>query len=245
MLNAMIFAAGLGTRLSPLTDNKPKALVELAGKTLLERAISKLIALGVDRIVINVHHYADLIEKFLEENNNFGADIRISDERDGLLDTGGGLKKAADLFIPNSPILIYNVDILSSLDLRALLEVHDKSNALVSLLTRDRVSSRYLYFNKENQLTGWKNVATGEVKEVVSEMKNSKPLAFSGIQVINPRLFSMITEEGKFSIIDLYLRLAATEKILTCSDESHVWVDLGKPEQLEHAEKLIAKGLID
>jgi len=125
----MIFAAGLGTRLKPFTDNKPKALVELAGKPLLERAILKLIDLKVNRIVINVHHYADLIEDFLRENNNFGVDIRISDEREELLDTGGGLKKAADLFIPNAPVLIYNVDVLSSLDLNELISCHQKSNA--------------------------------------------------------------------------------------------------------------------
>jgi Nucleoside-diphosphate-sugar pyrophosphorylase involved in lipopolysaccharide biosynthesis/translation initiation factor 2B, gamma/epsilon subunits (eIF-2Bgamma/eIF-2Bepsilon) len=239
MLNAMIFAAGLGTRLKPYTNTKPKALVELAGKTLLERAIQKLVKLGVDRIVINVHHFADLIEDFLKENNNFGVDIRISDERDHLLDTGGGLKKAIDLFIPDAPVLIYNVDILSSIDLNELIQQHESSKALVSMVMRKRESSRYLYFNKEKQLTGWKNCKTGEVKKARVDMEKSKPLAFSGIHLVDPKLFDLIEEDGKFSIIDLYLRLAKTEKMLAYKDQSDLWFDLGKPEQLRKAEILI------
>ena len=233
----MIFAAGLGTRLKPFTDNKPKALVELAGKPLLERAILKLIELKVNRIVINVHHYADLIEEFLRVNKNFGVDIRISDERDELLDTGGGLKKATDLFIPNAPVLIYNVDVLSSLDLNVLMVQHTKTNALVSMVMRERKSSRYLYFNKESQLTGWKNCKTGETKEARNDMNNSEPLAFSGIHLIDSKIFPLITEKGKFSIIDLYLRLAKEEKILAYKDGSEIWTDLGKPEDLAWAQE--------
>lgn len=239
MLNAMIFAAGLGTRLKPYTNSKPKALVELAGKSLLERAILKLKDLGVDRIVINVHHFADLIELFLTENNNFGLDIRISDERNELLDTGGGLKKARDLFIPNEPILIYNVDILSSIDLNQLIESHLKSEALVSMVMRKRESSRYLYFNNDNQLTGWKNCKTGETKVARSDMNQSHPLAFSGIHLVDFKLFDLIDENGKFSIIDLYLRLAKNEKMLAFADQSDLWFDLGKPEQLKKAEQII------
>ena len=242
MLNAMIFAAGLGTRLRPLTDSVPKALVKLAGKTLLERAIKKLIDLKVDRIVINVHHHAGLIEDFLKENKNFGTDIRISDERDELLDTGGGLKKARKLFIPDAPVLIYNVDVLSSMDLNDFIENHKKSEALVSMVMRNRETSRYLYFNKQNQLTGWKNCKTGKIKEVKEGISNSTPLAFSGIHLIAPRIFSLITEEGKFSIIDLYLRLAHNEKVIAYKDESKIWIDLGKPEQLKKAEELIEQG---
>ena len=241
MLNAMIFAAGLGTRLKPYTNNKPKALVELAGKTLLERAIEKLKKLGVDRIVINVHHFANLIDDFLKENNNFGMDIRISDEREELLDTGGGLKKAKELFIPNEPILIYNVDILSTIDLNKFINEHIASNTLVSMVMRDRKSSRYLYFNKENQLTGWTNNKTGERKVARPDMDQSDPLAFSGIHLVDPKIFNLIEEEGKFSIIDLYLRLAKTEKMLAYKDQSDVWFDLGKPEQLKEAEKVIDK----
>ena len=233
----MIFAAGLGTRLKPFTDSKPKALVELAGKSLLERAILKLIELKVDRIVINVHHYADLIEDFLLTNNNFGVDIRISDERKELLETGGGLKKATDLFIPNAPVLIYNVDVFSSLNLSELISFHNLNEALVSMVVRERTSSRYLYFNKENQLSGWKNCKTGEIKLAREDMNESKPMAFSGIHLLNSRLFSLIEEEGKFSIIDLYLRLAKNEKILAFKDSSEIWTDLGKPKDLAWAEE--------
>jgi len=239
MLNAMIFAAGLGTRLKPYTNSKPKALVELAGKPLLERAIGKLKDLGVDRIVINVHHFADLIEDFLKENDNFGVDIRISDEREKLLDTGGGLKKAKDLFIPNAPVLIYNVDILSSIDLNELIEGHQKSEALVSMVMRKRESSRYLYFNANKQLTGWKNCKTGETKVARTDMNESQPMAFSGIHLVDAKLFELIEEEGKFSIIDLYLRLAKTQKMIAFADQSDLWFDLGKPEQLQKAEGLI------
>ncbi|MCT4602968.1 MAG: nucleotidyltransferase family protein [Marinifilum sp.] len=235
----MIFAAGLGTRLRPYTDDRPKALVELAGKTLLQRAIEKLKELNVDRIVINVHHFADQIEDFLQANQNFGVDIRISDERKELLETGGGLKKASPLFIPNAPVLIYNVDVLSSLDLKKFIKEHQKNNALVSMIMRKRVSSRYLYFNAEKQLTGWKNCKTGEVKIARNDMFQSSPLAFSGIHLVHPNLFDLIEEEGKFSIIDLYLRLAKSEKILACKDQSDLWFDLGKPEQLKKAEALI------
>ncbi|PKQ63148.1 hypothetical protein BZG02_10320 [Labilibaculum filiforme] len=237
MLNAMIFAAGLGTRLKPYTDSKPKALVELGGKPLLERAIRKLIELKVDRIVINVHHYADLIEEFLHANNNFGADIRISDEREELLDTGGGLKKAAGLFIPGAPVLIYNVDVYSSLDLTELINFHKLTGALVSMVMRERSSSRYLYFNKDNQLTGWENCKTGEIKVARKEMTKSEHLAFSGIHLLDYKLFSLITEEGKFSVIDLYLRLAKNEKILAFKDNSKIWSDLGKPDDLAWAEE--------
>lgn len=233
----MIFAAGLGTRLKPFTDSKPKALVELAGKPLLERAILKLIELKVDRIVINVHHYADMIENFLRTNHNFGVDIRISDEREELLDTGGGLKKATDLFIPNAPVLIYNVDVFSSLDLSELINFHKLTGALVSMVMRERTSSRYLYFNKDNQLTGWKNCKTGEIKKAKKDMNDSEPLAFSGIHLIDPKLFSLIHEQGKFSIIDLYLRLAKNEKILAFKDSSEIWTDLGKPKDLAWAEE--------
>lgn len=241
MLNAMIFAAGLGTRLQPYTASKPKALVELAGKTLLERAIVKLLDHGVDRIVINVHHFAGMIEKFLEEKNYFDADIRISDEREQLLDTGGGLKKAIDLFIPNAPVLIYNVDVLSSIDLNHLIENHKKTEALVSMVTRNRESSRYLYFNDDHQLTGWKNCKTGQSIVARNDMNRSQPMAFSGIHLVDPKLFTMIKEEGKFSIINLYLRLAKTEKIVAYKDNSDLWYDLGKPEQLIKAEEEINK----
>lgn len=238
MLNAMLFAAGLGTRLKPYTNHKPKALVTLHDKTFLAHAIEKLKKIGVTRIVINVHHFADMVEDFIRKND-FGVDIRISDERAQLLDTGGGLKKAEHLFIPNTPILVYNVDIFSDIDLKQLLHVHQQSNALVTLAVRNRQTNRYLYFNHKQQLTGWKNEKTGAIKQIRADMEQSKPIAFTGIHVISPRLFEKITEKGAFSIIDLYLRLAKTEKIIAFEDHSNNWFDLGTPEKLSIAEKTL------
>ncbi len=235
MLNAMLFAAGLGTRLRPLTNDKPKALVELNGKPFLEHAIIKLKNIGVTRIVINVHHFANLVEDFIQQND-FGVEIRISDEREQLLDTGGGLKKVSDLFIPNAPILIYNVDIFSNIDLKQLLDTHKSTQALVTMAVRKRDCNRCLYFNDQRQLTGWGNNQTGERKQTRADMDVSTPIAFTGIHVVDYKLFSKITETGTFSIIDLYLRLAKTEKILAFEDHSDIWFDLGTPEQLALAE---------
>ncbi len=243
MLNAMLFAAGLGTRLKPLTNNKPKALVKLNGKTFLEHAIIKLKTVGVTRIVINVHHFADLVENFIREND-FGVDVKISDEREQLLDTGGGLKKAASLFIPNAPILVYNVDIFSNINLQQLLNEHNSNNALITMAVRNRDCNRCLYFNNEKQLTGWCNNQTGEIKQARADMAQSKPIAFTGIHVISPNLFSKIIETGAFSIIDLYLRLAKTEKIIAFADNSEIWFDLGTPQQLQIAENTLNKELL-
>jgi len=235
----MIFAAGLGTRLRPFTNDKPKALVLLGGKTLLERAILKLKDIGVDRIVINVHHYADLIEEFLIANNNFGLDILISDEREELLNTGGGLKKASQFFIPNSPVLIYNVDVFSDLDLASFVDTHNRSNAMISMIVRKRVTQRYLCFNSGMRLSGWQNIATGEKKISRADFNESTNFAFSGIHLLCPEVFNNITEQGAFSIIDMYLRLARTEEIIGVIDKSEIWIDLGKPEQLKQAELLL------
>ncbi len=240
MLNAMLFAAGLGTRLKPLTNNKPKALVELNGKTFLEHAIVKLKSIGVTRIVINVHHFADLVEDFIRKND-FGVDIKISDEREQLLDTGGGLKKAESLFIPNVPILVYNVDIFSDIDLKELVCEHSKNEALITMAVRNRDCNRCLYFNENKQLTGWKNKQTGEIKQARADMAQSNPIAFTGIHMVSYQLFDKITETGTFSIIDLYLRLAETEKITAFTDHSKVWFDLGTPEQLKTATNALNK----
>lgn len=241
MINAMIFAAGLGTRLKPYTTNCPKALVELAGKPLLEHCILKLKAFGVDRIVINVHHFADQIEEFLLSKANFDMDIRISDERELLLDTGGAIKKAKSLFIPNAPILIYNVDILSSLKLEDLFAAHKSNQALATLNLRDKNTSRCLCFNKEGLLSGWKNDASGEVKIVNETINTSDAFSFSGIHIIESQLLDLIEEEAVFSIIDLYLRLAKSYRIAGYYDSSDLWMDLGKPEQLLLAEELLKK----
>jgi NDP-sugar pyrophosphorylase family protein len=239
MINAMIFAAGLGTRLKHYTKNCPKALVSLGGKPLLEHCIIKLKKFGVDRIVINVHHFADQIEAFLASKDNFGMDILISDERELLLDTGGAIKKAKHLFIPNTPILIYNVDILSSLNFADLLSAHENMHALATLNLRDKNTNRYLCFNQENLLCAWKNDATLEEKIVNESHLYSIKYSFSGIHIIDPKLLELIEEEGVFSIIDLYLRLAKDHKIVGFYDTSDIWMDLGKPEELLKAEAIL------
>jgi NDP-sugar pyrophosphorylase family protein len=241
MINAMIFAAGLGTRLQHYTKDCPKALVSLNGKPLLEHCILKLKDFGVDRIVINVHHFADQIEEFLHSKANFGMDILISDERELLLDTGGAIKKAKSLFIPNAPILIYNVDILSSLKLDKLLAAHESKQALATLNLRDKNTNRYLCFNRDGLLCAWKNDATNEVKIVNESYLNSSAYSFSGIHIISSKLLGLIVEEGVFSIIDLYLRLAKENRIAGYHDRSDIWMDLGKPEELLKAEAILKK----
>lgn len=238
-MKAMIFAAGLGTRLKPLTNDKPKALVEVDGKTLLERCINYLKKFGINEVVINVHHFSSQIIEFLRANNNLGITIHISDESEKLLDTGGGLLKARSLLGGEEPILIINVDILTNLNLHSLLEHHSKNHVLATLVVRERQSSRYLLFDEENYLTGWMNSKINEMKFVGSQLpKSYKMFAFSGIQIIQPELLHLITECGKFSIIDLYLRLAENNKVLAFLDKDSVWLDLGKYADLQKAEKL-------
>jgi NDP-sugar pyrophosphorylase family protein len=239
-MKAMILAAGLGTRLHPLTIDKPKALVEIAGKTLLQMAIEKVSFAGYHDLVINVHHLADQIIEYLYRNNNFGLDIVISDEREQLLDTGGGIKKATSLLSGDGPFLVYNVDVLSSIDLQALRSYHDERGGLATLAVRERNASRYLVFNENLILTGWKNVDTGEEKFLCDSIQQ-QVFAFSGIQIIDPAIFKMITESGSFSLISLYLRLARSENIYGYIDTSSLWMDLGKPDQLKEAEKYLNK----
>ncbi len=238
-MEALIFAAGLGTRLKEQTQNKPKALVSLAGKPLIQYAIEHLKSFGITHIVVNVHHFADQIIEFIESNHSFGIQIDISDERELLLDTGGGLKKAGRFFNGNEPILIYNVDVISNLDLNNLLEFHQQNNALATLVVRQRETSRYLMFDENMLLSGWKNFSSGET--IVSRedlFAYSKPFAFSGIHIVQPEILDLITEEGKFPIMDLYLRLAKDHPIKAFIDQSSLWMDLGKPDQIIEAEKL-------
>ena len=238
-MKALLFAAGLGTRLKDQTLDKPKALVNLGGKPLLQHAIEHLKSFGISDITINVFHFAEQVISFLEENNSFGVNIHISDERCQLLDTGGGLKKAGEFLKGDEPILIYNVDVISNLDLNALLEYHQKHKALATLVVRSRETSRYLMFDNNMQLIGWKNYSTGETRISRQEScTDAQPLAFSGIQLIQPELLELITEEGKFPIIDLYLRLAVNQSVIAYVDQSERWMDLGKPEQLQLAEML-------
>jgi NDP-sugar pyrophosphorylase family protein len=237
-MKAMIFAAGLGTRLQNETTDKPKALVEIGGKTLLQHAIEKLKNEGAKEIVVNVHHFADLVIKFIQ-NTNWGIPIYISNESDKLLETGGGLKKASHFFTDNSPILIYNVDILSNLDLNILKEEHLKSGALATLVVRKRETQRYFKFDSDKNLVGWLNKKTGETK--ISNPDNfemATEMAFSGIHIIQPELLKMMPNEDRFSIVKVYLEVAKTHKIKGYFDDSDLWMDVGKTAQLEEARNL-------
>ena len=239
-MQAIILSAGLGTRLKPLTDTMPKALVPVAGKPLLQWNIEKLIDAGCSLIVVNVHHFSDMIRDFLEKNNNFGITIRISDESGELLDTGGGLLRAAPLFRTGEPIIAHNVDVISRLELKTLMQFHSENDALATLVVRDRQTQRYLLFDDRMLLCGWMNKVTGEVRQS-GRLHDSplKPLAFSGIQVISPEIFSLMQQRGKFSVIDAWLSLAAQNRIVGYEDKSQFWMDLGKQEQLEEARKKI------
>ncbi len=236
-VKALLFAAGLGTRLKEHTQSRPKALVTLAGKPLLQHAIEHLKSFGISDITINVFHFAEQVISFIAENHSFGINIHISDEQEQLLDTGGGLKKAGKFLSGNEPILIYNVDVISNLDLNLLLNFHLQEQALATLVVRSRETSRYLMFDQNRQLAGWKNFSNNETRiSRVDSFEKSEPLAFSGIHIIQPKLLDLITEEGKFPIMDLYLRLAKDHPIKAFIDTSSIWMDLGKPDQLQAAE---------
>jgi NDP-sugar pyrophosphorylase family protein len=238
-MKAMILAAGLGTRLRPLTDDRPKALVEVAGRTMLEIALSRLRSFDVRDVIINVHHFADLVLEYLKANDNFGMHIEVSCE-EVLLDTGGGLKKAAHFFLESSngferPFILHNVDVISTIDLRRMAQFHTENQALATLAVRHRETSRYLLFDEHLRLCGRRS--GGDPKsESVRPMQPVQALAFSGIHIISPRLFAMMSEEGAFSIIDAYLRLAARgEKILAFRTDEYDWRDLGTPESVLQA----------
>ena len=240
-MQAMIFAAGLGTRLKPLTDTMPKALVRVGDRPLIERVVEKLKPSGVERMVVNVHHFASQVVGYLHDNGNFGVDIRISDESEMLLDTGGGLKKAAPLFAPDAPILIHNVDILSNVDLCWLYERHKGSDA--TLLVSERKTKRYLLFNDEMRLVGWTNIDTGEVKSPYPDLDVSvcKRFAFSGIHVFSPRLFPLMDGfPDKFGIIDFYLKVCGKAVIKACVKSDLRLLDVGKLDTLAEAERFIA-----
>lgn len=231
----MIFAAGLGTRLKPFTNTKPKALAELNGRTLLEINIKRLQAFGFNDMVVNVHHFSSQVIEFLKSNNNFGANIYISDETDFLLDTGGGLKKAAHFFQNDESILVHNVDVVSSIDLQYLHKKHTENNSLATLACMERKSTREFLIDSNNELCGWRNNQTGEIKESKLPSGFLKPIAFTGIHVINSELIKKITEEGAFSITNVYLRLAKENSIKVEVFKDITWFDLGTPEQLAKA----------
>lgn len=236
--SAMIFAAGLGTRFKPWTDQHPKALAVINGKSLLQRNIEYLQQYDIDDVVVNVHHFADQIIQAVEENNGWGSKISISDESDAVLETGGGLKKAAHFFSNTvTPIVIINVDILTDLDLGAMLQSHRTAQPLATLAVSDRSTSRYFLFDEENALAGWRNVSTGEEK-ISRPATNYVQKAFSGIHVINPAILPMIRQEGKFSMVDLYLQLAKTQTIRAFDHSGSRFIDVGKPDSVAKAEQL-------
>ncbi len=236
-MKAMILAAGLGTRLRPLTNDRPKALVEVAGHTLLEITIARLKQFGVREIIINTHHFAGMMVDYLKSKNNFGIRVEISQE-DILLDTGGGLKKAAWFFLEDSsaaPFILHNVDVISTIDLSQMLEFHHQHHALATLAVQERETSRYLLFDKQMQLCG-RRIVKEQKTEITKPAQELKELAFTGIHVISPRLLEMISEDGIFSIVEPYLRLAGQgEKIRGYRTEGAYWRDLGKPENITAA----------
>jgi NDP-sugar pyrophosphorylase family protein len=234
----MILAAGLGTRLRPLTDDRPKALVEIAGRTLLEITLSRLRGFKISEVIINTHHFAEQVEEYLESKRNFGMRIEVSRE-EVLLDTGGGLKKAAWFFLENpdreEPFLVHNVDVLSTIDLGSMVRFHNSHQALATLAVQDRETSRYLLFDHRHRLCGRRAGREGEA-ELVRPVRSPEALAFSGIHVISPRIFARITENGVFSIIDSYLNLSrGGERILAFRADEYYWRDLGKPENVAQA----------
>ena len=259
----MIFAAGLGTRLKPLTDTMPKALVRVGGEPLIKRVIMNLAAAGVDRIVVNVHHFAEQIIDYLKDNDNFGLDIRISDETAGLLETGGGIKKATPLFDPAAPILIHNVDILSNVDLREFYQIasrseegkvkseegrvkSEESNCCDAvdavLLVSWRKTKRYLLFNDDMKLVGWTNIETGEVRSPYPDLdpKKCRMYAFAGIHALSPRLLKMMDEfPDRFGIIDFYLKACATHNIKSYVKDDLKLMDIGKLDTLAQAEEFL------
>lgn len=242
-MNALILAAGLGTRLGDLTSDRPKALVQVEGRTMLEHQLRHLHAAGFDRFVINIHHFAPKVREFLQENGNFGLDISLSDESDLLLDTGGGLRKAMRLMGNDDPVLVHNVDIFSSADLAGLYRKHIESGADATLLTARRSTSRYLYFDKGGALCGWSNEKTGQVRSPLAGFDKTAytPYAFQGIHVVSKSLLPLLdaVPEAKFGITDFYVSNAGRLDLRMVESDASRWVDAGKPETLELAAQII------
>jgi mannose-1-phosphate guanylyltransferase len=248
-MKAMVLAAGLGTRLRPLTDDRPKALVEVGGRTLLEITLTRLRDFGINDVIINVHHYADMVIDRVRAAGNFGMHIEFSRE-DVLLDTGGGLKKVAWFLAENAdaskddPFILHNADVINTIDLQRMVDLHKESNALATLAVQERKTSRYLLFDEHAQLCG-RRLVKEEKTEIVRPAKHLSELAFTGIHVISPRIFPLLSEDGVFSIVPAYLRLAAqSEKIQAFRADEYYWRDLGKPESIQQAEQDMKANLV-
>lgn len=237
-MKAMILAAGLGTRLKPFTDSHPKALAEVNGKTLLQRNIEYLATYGIKDIIINVHHYAEQITQLLYEQNGFGTNISISDETAELLETGGGLKKAAWFFKDSKDsFVLMNVDVLTDMNLGEMISLQKSRQALATLAVSNRRTSRYFLFDETNRLCGWENVETGQQK-AIRDAENISQKAFSGIHVLSYKLFSLMKMEGKFSLVDAYLQLADAHQITYYDHGGSRFIDVGKPGSVEEAERM-------
>ena len=245
-MKAMIFAAGLGTRLRPLTNDRPKALVEVAGKPMLQRVIERIRAIGVDEMVINIHYFGDKVIEFLEQTNNFGLTIHISDERqwsDEPLETGGGILQARQWLEGDEPFIVHNADILTDLDLMAFYRYHQEHEPLASLLVKERNTQRYLLFGDDKRLHGWTNIATGEVKPQDADLDLSvlRKRAFGGVHIISPDIFPMLEEYAAgrlaFGIVPFYIEACVRRPIYGYEpQEQYTWFDIGKPETLHTAE---------
>jgi mannose-1-phosphate guanylyltransferase len=251
-MKAMVLAAGMGTRLRPLTLDRPKALVEVGGRTLLEITLTHLHDFGIRDVIINVHHFADMIDAYLRANNHFGMNIEVSREDDLLLDTGGGLKRAGWFFLhPKSngssreePFILHNVDVISNIDLREMGNAHASADSLATLAVQGRQTSRYLLFDESLQLCGRQAGSDGK-PELVRPAQNPQALAFCGIHIISPKFISLLTEPGAFSIIDSYLRIARQgSKILGFRTDQYYWRDLGRPEHVAQAEQDLGRGIV-
>jgi NDP-sugar pyrophosphorylase family protein len=236
-MKAMIFAAGLGKRLGKITESIPKALVDINGKSVLQMAVEKCSSYGFNDIIINVHHFADLVEDEVRRLNMMGFRITVSDERDKLLENGGGLYKARDFFDKN-PFLLYNVDIISDLDLYILHRLHLDKKGLATLAVRHRSGNRFLLIDKEGQLHGWRNISTGEQLLTGTGDEGLSEIAFSSMHIVEPEIFNYM-QEGVYSMIDLYLNLARQHNIYTLKHDEGYWIDVGTPESLEYVRKLL------
>jgi len=233
----MIFAAGLGKRLGNITEKIPKALVDINGKTALQMAAEKCTQFGFDDIIINVHHFAGMVEKEVNRLNKLGLKISVSNEREKLLEHGGGLYKARDFF-DNTPFLLYNVDIISDLDLSSLYKLHIEKRCLATLAVRHRPGKRFLLVDKSGQLQGWRNISTGEEILTGESSEGLSEIAFSSMHIVEPEIFEYMNE-GIYSMIDLYLKLAKDHNIFTLKHDEGYWIDVGTPESLDYVRKLL------
>jgi len=240
-MKAMIFAAGMGTRLGHITEHVPKALVDINNRPMIERCILKLKTHGITDIIINLHHFPDQIKSFIQSKNNFGLHIAYSDESDKLLETGGGLMKASWFFNDGQPFVVHNVDVLSDVDLSEMLRYHQQHKPLATLFVQKRISSRHFLFNEEMLLKGWTNVNSGEIIRVGDSSSQLNQLAFNGIHIIHPHIFKLISKAGTFSITPVYLELAAKYAIRAYRADKAKYIDIGKPETLREAQKFASE----